>query len=127
MCGCRQSIGANEGTFMQGPKDATEATCRAHAHLAKGLPKASDTDFELSKRGFIATIPDARILNEAGHAVWEMSSFAFEDEATPPDTINPSLWRQAKLNKLHGLFKVTERNYPEIGRASSGERVCQYV
>lgn len=96
---------------MQGPKDATEATCRAHKHLAKGLPKASDTDFELSKRGFIATIPDARILNEAGHAVWEMSSFAFEDEATPPDTVNPSLWRQAKLNKIHGLFKVTERIY----------------
>lgn len=96
---------------MQGPKDATEATRRAHTQLAKGLPKASDTDFELSKRGFVATIPDARILNEAGNAVWEMGSFAFEDGPTPPDTVNPSLWRQAQLNKIHGLFKVTERIY----------------
>lgn len=96
---------------MQGPKDATHATCQAHAHLRETLPPASDDDFENSTRGFIATIPDARIVNEAGNAVWEMTSFAFEDDETPPDTVNPSLWRQAKLNKIHGLFKVTERIY----------------
>ncbi|MFT5580140.1 MAG: alkyl sulfatase BDS1-like metallo-beta-lactamase superfamily hydrolase [Paraglaciecola psychrophila] len=26
-----------------------------------------------------------------------------------PDTVNPSLWRQAKLNSIHGLFKVCDR------------------
>src|SRR3546814_9415764 len=86
-------------------------SCQAHAHLREKLPPASDDDFENSTRGFIATIPDARIVNEAGNNVWEMTSFAFEDEATPPDTVNPSLWRQAKLNKIHGLFKVTDRIY----------------
>lgn len=96
---------------MQGPKDATHATCQAHAHLRETLPAASEDDFANSTRGFIATIPDARIENAAGNAVWEMTSFAFEDEETPPDTVNPSLWRQAKLNKIHGLFKVTDRIY----------------
>ena len=96
---------------MQGPKDATHATCQAHAHLREQLPPASDEDFKNSTRGFIATIPDARIVNAAGHAVWDMSAFAFEDEEAIPDTVNPSLWRQAKLNKIHGLFKVTERIY----------------
>ena len=96
---------------MQSPKDATQATCKAHAHVRAHLPPASDEDFANSTRGFIATIPDARIVNAAGNPVWEMTSFAFEDEETPPDTINPSLWRQAKLNKIHGLFKVTERIY----------------
>tara|TARA_R110000824_G_scaffold118960_15_gene272357 strand:+ start:49751 stop:51649 length:1899 start_codon:yes stop_codon:yes gene_type:complete len=96
---------------MSGPKDATTHTCQAHAHLRETLPAASQEDFENSTRGFIATIPDARILNEAGFPVWEMTSFAFEDEETPPDTVNPSLWRQAKLNKIHGLFKVTDRIY----------------
>jgi alkyl sulfatase BDS1-like metallo-beta-lactamase superfamily hydrolase len=96
---------------MQSPKDATKATCKAHDHVRAQLPPASDEDFANSTRGFIATIPDARILNAAGNPVWEMTSFAFEDAETPPDTINPSLWRQAKLNKIHGLFKVTERIY----------------
>ena len=96
---------------MQSPKDATQATCKAHAHVRAHLPPASDEDFANSTRGFIATIPDARIVNAAGNPVWEMTSFAFEDAETPPDTINPSLWRQAKLNKIHGLFKVTERIY----------------
>lgn len=96
---------------MAGPKDATEATRRAHQKLRETLPAPSAEDFENSNRGFIATIPDARILNEAGHAVWEMGSFAFETAATPPDTVNPSLWRQAQLNSIHGLFKVTERIY----------------
>jgi len=99
---------------MPGPKDAkdaTHATCAAHARLRESLPAPSQEDFENSTRGFIATIPDARIVNEAGHPVWELTSFAFEDEETPPDTVNPSLWRQAKLNKIHGLFKVTDRIY----------------
>jgi len=96
---------------MQGPKDATHATCQAHAHLRETLPAASDEDFKNSTRGFIATIPDARILNEAGFPVWDMSGFAFEDEDAAPDTVNPSLWRQAKLNKIHGLFQVTDRIY----------------
>ena len=71
---------------MPGPKDAkdaTHATCAAHARLRESLPAPSQEDFENSTRGFIATIPDARIVNEAGHPVWELTSFAFEDEETP--------------------------------------------
>ena len=26
----------------------------------------------------------------------------------PPDTVNPSLWRQGRLNAIHGLFEVTD-------------------
>jgi alkyl sulfatase BDS1-like metallo-beta-lactamase superfamily hydrolase len=97
---------------MQGPKDATDATRRAHKTLEATLPKASADDFDNSRRGFIATIPDARILNAAGHAVWDMGTFAFEAEGSEaPDTVNPSLWRQAQLNTIHGLFKVTDRIY----------------
>ena len=28
-----------------------------------------------------------------------------------PDTVNPSLWRQAKLNNIQGLFEVTPGIY----------------
>ena len=32
-----------------------------------------------------------------------------------PATVNPSLWRQAQLNAVNGLFKVTERVYQVRG------------
>ena len=98
--------------MVEGPKEATEATKRAHEALAKRLPKETGEDFDLARRGFIATIPDGKILNEMGNAVWDMSSFDFEGEGCGcPDTVNPSLWRQAKLNLIHGLFEVTEGIY----------------
>lgn len=97
---------------MEQPKDATEATRRAHAALARQLPPDTDEDMGLVTRGFMGTIPDAKILNEAGHAVWDMSTFAFQgDGCGCPDTVNPSLWRQAKLNLVHGLFEVVPGIY----------------
>ena len=32
-----------------------------------------------------------------------------------PDTVNPSLWRQAQLNAIHGLFEVREGIYQVRG------------
>jgi alkyl sulfatase BDS1-like metallo-beta-lactamase superfamily hydrolase len=43
-------------------------------------------------------------------------SFAYQElDAPAPDTVNPSLWRQARLNSQHGLFKVTDRIYQVRG------------
>ncbi|MEP0708824.1 MAG: alkyl sulfatase dimerization domain-containing protein [Parvibaculum sp.] len=97
---------------MEQPKDATEATRRALEELVRTLPEDTGEDFELARKGFIATIPDAKILNAAGHAVWDMGTFAFQgEECGCPETVNPSLWRQAKLNAVHGLFEVTKGIY----------------
>jgi len=95
---------------MSAQKDATEATKKAQAATQKILPEDTSEDFDLASNGFIGTIPDAKVVNEAGNTVWDMSRFDFiKDEA--PDTVNPSLWRQAKLNAIHGLFKVTDGIY----------------
>jgi len=101
---------------MQTPKDATSATRNAHAAMAATLPPPNDQDFIDAKRGFVATIPDANILNEAGHTVWDMGKYSFIEEGSPsPDTVNPSLWRQAQLNAIHGLFEVTPGIYQVRG------------
>lgn len=93
-------------------KEASEATCRAYGHLHGHLPKDTREDFELARRGFIATIPDAKSMNAAGLPVWDMSAFSFIEEGSQaPATVNPSLWRQAQLNSIHGLFKVTDGIY----------------
>jgi alkyl sulfatase BDS1-like metallo-beta-lactamase superfamily hydrolase len=43
-----------------------------------------------------------------------MAPFAFLDREQP-DTVNPSLWRQARLTALHGLFEVTPGIYQVRG------------
>ena len=47
--------------------------------------------------------------------VWDLASFAFLEAETAPDSVNPSLWRQARVNRIHGLFEVTERMYQVRG------------
>ncbi|MEH6756988.1 MAG: alkyl sulfatase dimerization domain-containing protein [Parasphingorhabdus sp.] len=89
---------------------ATAATKAANAKVAKRLPIADQTDFENANRGFLAKIEDKQILNEDGSVAWETGQFDFIKD-TAPDTVNPSLWRQGKLNSIHGLFKVTEGVY----------------
>ncbi len=93
------------------PKDATSATKDALAKSAVQLPTDSPKDFDLARRGFLATREDVKILNADGNPVWDMGTFAFQKEEQAPDTVHPSLWRQARLNSIHGLFEVTERIY----------------
>lgn len=100
---------------MTAPKDATDATLRAHAALRGELPADDGQDFADAQRGFIGTIPDARVENAAGGVVWNMGAFAFEEAEEAPPTVNPSLWRQARLNALHGLFEVTPGVYQVRG------------
>ncbi|HXA39862.1 MAG TPA: alkyl sulfatase dimerization domain-containing protein, partial [Phenylobacterium sp.] len=94
---------------MDQRKDATAATIAAHAALAASLPADDGADFANAERGFIGTIPNAEI-----PGAWTMAPYAFLD-GERPDTVNPSLWRQAKLNALHGLFEVGRGVYQVRG------------
>lgn len=89
---------------------ATEATKAANAEVAARLPIADQTDFENANRGFLARIEEDQILNADGSVAWDVNQFDFlKGEA--PDTVNPSLWRQGKLNSIHGLFEVVPGIY----------------
>jgi alkyl sulfatase BDS1-like metallo-beta-lactamase superfamily hydrolase len=44
-----------------------------------------------------------------------MKPYDFLKQNEVADSVNPSLWRQAQLNAIHGLFKVTERVYQVRG------------
>jgi len=96
-------------------KPASLHTCAANAALVQRLDFGDTACFEDARRGFVATIPDARILDAKGRPVWDLSSFAFLDDAQAPDSVNASLWRLARLNRIHGLFEVTERVYQVRG------------
>ncbi len=89
---------------------ATPATKAANANVAAELPIADQADFENANRGFLAKIPGDKILNEDGSVAWDSHQFDFITGAAP-DTVNPSLWRQGKLNSIHGLFEVVPGIY----------------
>jgi len=82
---------------------------------ARALVAADDRrDFEFAERGFIATLKDPKIKRADGRTAFDLSSYGFL-EGDAPDTVNPSLWRQAQILTKHGLFKVTDRVYQVRG------------
>ena len=94
-------------------KPATAHTQAAQAAVKTSLPFAEDQQsFEDAARGFIATIDPLTIGHErGGRNAYDLSHADFlTGEA--PDTVNPSLWRQAQLNAHHtGLYEVVDGIY----------------
>jgi alkyl sulfatase BDS1-like metallo-beta-lactamase superfamily hydrolase len=94
----------------EGHSAPTAATVAANRAVAKRLEFSDRQDFEDATRGLIASDPDLFVAGNDGAAVWNPSAYGFL-EGTAPDSVNPSLWRQAQLNSIHGLFQVTEGVY----------------
>lgn len=86
--------------------DASEATRTAQAELAKRLPLDDPRDEANVLRGKLSEIPGGVILDKQGKTVWDRRPYAFLNAKEAPATVNPSLWRQARLDAVHGLFEV---------------------
>lgn len=100
-------------------KPATQATLEYNALYRNGLPFDDVQDFKDARRGLLAALPDPAIIKNAeGVPVWDLSVYQFlgtSEADDAPDTVNPSLWRMAKLNMLHGLFEVVDGVYQARG------------
>jgi len=89
---------------------ASEATKQLHAEVLRSLPFDQTEDFELAGRGLIAR-PDAQLIKtKDGQVIWDLTQND-DLKGARPDTVNPSLWRQAQLNAKSGLYQVTDRIY----------------
>ena len=97
-------------------KPATEATREMQRSVSPTLLAQAPRAMADARRGFVAALPEPVIKAADGHAVWDMRDYRFIDEATAtPDSVHPALWEQARINNLHGLFKVSERMYQVRG------------
>ena len=86
------------------PKDATRSTAAANSPAA---PEFDPADFERASRGLIAQHPTGVIETPHGAVVRRQPVRTSSSAAAPtPTPCNPSLWRQAQLNGIHGLFEV---------------------
>ncbi|WP_395709552.1 alkyl/aryl-sulfatase [Reyranella sp.] len=92
-------------------RDAEPATRAANAAMAARLPFGETADFEAARRGLIAPVPEGLVRTGSGTVLWNLGEYAFIDGELAPATVNPSLWRLARLNLANGLFKVTDRLY----------------
>ena len=73
-------------------------------------------DFERASRGYIASHPTGHIVDEHGRTVINVNNYDFLTPNSPsPATVNPSLWRHAQLNHIHGLFEVRPDVYQVRG------------
>jgi alkyl sulfatase BDS1-like metallo-beta-lactamase superfamily hydrolase len=81
-------------------------------------------DFEEARRGLVAPFEPARVEDENGRTVWELESYEFLDD-DPPATANPSLWRQARLGRIAGLFELAPGLYQLRGFDLSNMHVVE--
>ena len=109
------TLGSAQAPAQIASKPPEAATLKANADMAKTLPFANRQDFDDAMRGFIGTVPDALVPGTGPRPVWSMKPYDFLKANEPADTVNPSLWRQAQLNAIHGLFQVTDRVYQVRG------------
>ncbi|RHA44151.1 alkyl/aryl-sulfatase [Cellulomonas rhizosphaerae] len=78
------------------------------------LPEPDEADFIATQRGKIADLTPDVVLGDDGHVVWDTHRYDFIQGDCPP-TANPSLWRQAQLTAVGGLFEVVEGVYQVRG------------
>lgn len=93
-----------------GSTPATTYTADINRQVLQELPFADEQDFIEAQRGLIASDDSLTVRGKGDKIIWDQPAYNFiSGEA--PDSVNPSLWRQAKLNNIHGLFKVTDGVY----------------
>ncbi|OBJ38716.1 hypothetical protein A5630_29010 [Mycolicibacterium mucogenicum] len=89
-------------------KPATDATKAANKKILDSLPFNERSDFDDAKRGLIARPDTLTIKDDKGNTVWDLEEYKkyISDDKAAPDTVNPSLWRNAQLCMEYGLFEV---------------------
>jgi alkyl sulfatase BDS1-like metallo-beta-lactamase superfamily hydrolase len=105
----------NQDTDKHGHSAPTLATTKINQAVIDQLPLSNQQDFKDAQRGLIASLDSLLTTNVQGETVWDMDAYKFMQftglSGGSPASINPSLWRQANLNNIHGLFKVSEGIY----------------
>lgn len=110
LAACSREVPPVAGADGAGFSAPTAATLAVQAEAAKGLPVEDGLDLAEAQRSLIAREPSLRVAMADGTGIYDADGYRFLS-GTAPASVNPSLWRQAKLNNLHGLYKVTDGVY----------------
>jgi len=103
---------------------ASPHTKAANHEVAQSLPLSDAQDFNEARRGLVATESSLVISGPDGTRYWDLASYDFV-QGDAPASVNPSLWRQARLNNIHGLFEVVPGIYQVRGYDLSNMTLIQ--
>jgi alkyl sulfatase BDS1-like metallo-beta-lactamase superfamily hydrolase len=112
---CAQTAQAGMPPAVATANAASDPTREANARVLARLPFANRQDFDDASRGWLGTLDSGQIRDARGRVVWDLNAYPFLKDETAPASVNPSLWRLARLNLHHGLFQVSERIYQVRG------------
>lgn len=111
--------------FAADASKPASATTQAHnAAVLKTLPFTDRADYDAAQRGLIAPFT-GQIRNAQGQVVWDIDAYRFLDANQAADSVNPSLWRVAQLNKYAGLFEVAPEIYQIRGMDVSNMTIIE--
>ncbi len=103
-----------EPSMTTADRKPASLTTQTRNHAARRAVPNDPIDFEEATRGRIAPLPGPAMHPEFGFPVWDPADWEFVSEDAPP-SVHPSLWRQAQLNAIHGLFEVADGIYQVRG------------
>lgn len=90
------------------PKPASTHTAAANEAVGSSLDFDDDGDWERATHGLVTTHATGAFDGPLGTA-WDIAEYDFlREEEHAPASVNPSLWRQGRLNAVHGLFEVAD-------------------
>lgn len=113
LTGCQPNSTVKNGVSKDDVFVST-TTLKNNQQVREQLDFSDQQDFKQARKGMIAQAPMTAILNREGQVVWDNQAYQFiKGEA--PTSVNPSLWRQEKLNNIRGLFKVRAGVYQVRG------------
>lgn len=111
---CNTESSDNTLSLTSDSKGASEYTKQANQKVYDLLDFENTDEFDCANKGLIAAPEKLEIKDENGKVVWSQKAYSFlEEDAT--DTANPSLWRNAQLNNIYGLFEVIDGIYQVRG------------
>ena len=99
-------------------KPATATTQKNNDAVYAHLPFNDKQDFADAEKGLLLR-PDTLTIKDknTGAVIWDLEAYKkfITLENKSPDTVNPSLWRNAQLNLQYGLYEVTDGIYQVRG------------
>ncbi len=122
--GCDKKNPYSPDADSQGHTAPTAFTTALNDKVLTELPFDDRQDFVDCKRGLIAADPDLTVKSAKGNVIWDQPAYKFV-KGDAPESVNPSLWRQARLNSIHGLFKVTDGIYQLRGFCLSNMTIIE--
>lgn len=111
LTGCDNMLENTEtGSDVTDGSSPTALTIAANENMYESLNALNQADLADATRGFIAADSTVQVFDPEGRSIFDQTGYDFISGRAPP-SVNPILWRQAKLNRNHGLFKVMDGVY----------------